>query len=406
MANSWDSLDALAAKVAAADVPAGPLPEKDGVVLIRGTNIKPQNVSWWWPGFIAKGKVHMLAGIAGTGKTTLGDSLLAIQSRDGHWPDGTPCSAARVAIWSGEDDPADTIIPRFLAAGGNPENLFILSGTREQGDVRPFDPATDSVMLMEALERIGGISMLMIDPIVSAVSGDSHKNTEVRRGLQPLVDLASALDIAILGVTHFSKGTSGREPLERLTGSMAFGAVARVVFCIAKGKHVEGEEQKRLFVRAKSNIGPDGGGFEYTIEQAPVPGYPDIFASRVVWGQELDGSAREVLSEAESYSSEQPSDEESETGAAERFVREVLADGTTPTSTVKDEAKEAGLAWRTVQRAADRVGVVRKKGGMREGWYWTLPKMPTKPEGANESCSAPSDIFEASSVPEALAEDF
>ena len=76
--------------------------------------------------------------------------------------------------------------------------------------------------------------MIIVDPIVSAVSGDSHKNGETRRALQPLVDLASDVNAALIGITHFSKGTSGRDPLERITGSIAFGALARVVMVAAK----------------------------------------------------------------------------------------------------------------------------------------------------------------------------
>ena len=112
---------------------------------------------------------------------------------------------------------------------------------------------------MEALRRklveIGDVRLLIVDPIVSAITGDSHKNAEVRRGLQPLADLAASTRCALLGITHFSKGTAGRDPVERLTGSLAFGALARVVLVAAKHQE-EGEDGRtvRLFLRAKSNI--------------------------------------------------------------------------------------------------------------------------------------------------------
>lgn len=397
MHSTWDLADRAAAKVTPLPVTPAPLPAPDGVILQQGSSIKPQRIDWMWFEFIARGKLHVIGGMAGTGKTTAGLDLLAIKSRGGKWPDGTPCEAGRVAVWSGEDDAADTLLPRFLAAGGNPENLYFLRGTREGGETRPFDPSTDLTMLAESLEKVGGICLLLVDPIVSAVSGDSHKNGEVRRALQPLVDLAGRLDIAVLGITHFSKGTSGREPLERLTGSIAFGAIARVVFCVAKAKAEEGEEPKRLLVRAKSNIGPDGGGFEYGIDQVPVPGYPDIYASRVQWGEQLDGTAREVLAEAEASTQEERSDQETEGHAAEKFLRDMLDGGTTPTSTVKQEAIAAGLAWRTVQRAATNLQVTRKKAGMDGGWYWSLPKAPNNPEGATSGSPASSGAFLASS---------
>src|SRR5206468_6547517 len=98
-----------------------------------------------------------------------------------------------------------------------------------------------------------------------AVSGDSHKNGETRRALQPLVDLASEACACLLGITHFSKGTSGRDPLERITGSVAFGALPRVVLVAAReADTLEGALPRRILARAKANNGPDDGGFYYS----------------------------------------------------------------------------------------------------------------------------------------------
>ena len=114
-------------------------------------------------------------------------------------------------------------------------------------------------ILQEQVDQIGGIKMLIVDPVVSAVAGDSHKNTEVRRALQPLVDLAADCQCALLGITHFSKGGQGSDPSQRVIGSVAFTAVARVVLVAAKVKSEDGEDT-RILARSKSNIGPDDGG--------------------------------------------------------------------------------------------------------------------------------------------------
>ena len=121
---------------------------------------------------------------------------------------------------------------------------------------------------------------------------NSHRNTETRRGLQPVVDLAGELDCCLLGITHLSKNTSGREPLERVAGSIAFGAIARGVLMTVKP--ADPDEPRRL-VRAKSNNGPDTGGFAYTLFLAAVPGHPNIIAQRIDWGEILEGSARELM---------------------------------------------------------------------------------------------------------------
>ena len=99
---------------------------------------------------------------------------------------------------------------------------------------RGLDPAHDMAKLAEAVRGLPPVRLLILDPVVAAVTGDSHKNTETRRGLQPVVGLAAELGCAVLGITHLSKNSSGREPLDRVTGSVAFGAVARVVLATVK----------------------------------------------------------------------------------------------------------------------------------------------------------------------------
>jgi putative DNA primase/helicase len=211
--------------------------------------------------------------------------------------------------------------------------------------------------------------LLVVDPVVSAVAGDSHKNTEVRRALQPLVDLASRIGAAVIGISHFSKGGQGSDPASRVVGSIAFTAVARVVLVAAKVTGEDGE-QRRILARGKSNIGPDSGGFEYDIAQSePLPG---IHASYIAWGKSVDGTARELL--AEPGSGDQS--DKSALDAACDFLREVLADGITPVKGVESEANNAGITKATLRRAKERLGVQPKKGA--EGrWYWRLP-----PQGA------------------------
>jgi hypothetical protein len=95
------------------------------------------------------------------------------------------------------------------AHGERPRHRHVRDGV----EARAFDPARDIAALVRKAELIGDIGLLIVDPIVSAVGGDSHKNAETRRSLQPLVDLGARLQCAILGISHFTKGTSGREPV-------------------------------------------------------------------------------------------------------------------------------------------------------------------------------------------------
>jgi putative DNA primase/helicase len=211
--------------------------------------------------------------------------------------------------------------------------------------------------------------LIIVDPIVSAIAGDSHKNAEVRRGLQPLVDLAAEHNCAILGITHFSKGTGGRDPVERLTGSQAFGALARTVFVAAKHQDEEGES-KRIFCKAKSNISTDKGGFEYSLTQIKLD--EGIESSAIVWGERLEGTARELLSQAEEF------DEDGESpGDAKRFLQDLLSDGPMWAKDIFKDADQAGYSKRTMQRTRKAIGVNAVKDGMKGGWKWELPpKMP------------------------------
>ena len=356
-------------------------------ILVSAADIKSEPISWLWPGWLAGGKLHVLAGPAGTGKTTIAINLAATVTTGGIWPDGSRCHRpGKVLIWSAEDGVADTLIPRLTAAGADLSEILFVKATHEaDGDSRSFDPATDIPLLVAACDKLADVRLLIVDPIVSAVAGDSHKNAEVRRGLQPLADFAERLGAAVLGITHFTKGTKGREPLERVTGSLAFGALARIVLGATKG-----EDDQRLLVRVKSNIGPDGGGFNYALE------YPDlgggVIGSRVVWGAAVDGHARTLLADTEMDSAED--DARSERADAADWLREVLADGPVSAKEIRRQADDAGHAWATVRRAKSLLGVSVEKATFSGGWRWSLPKVLTNAEDAQPNWVSPLGVGE------------
>ena len=351
--------------------PPAALALPDGVVLTCGSDLTPERVRWLWQNWLALGKFHLLAGAPGKGKTTIAMAIGATVTIGGRWPDGTRCDAGNVLIWSGEDDPADTLLPRLLVAGADRAKCFFISGSRIGGEVQPFDPAKDMDRLLAAVKQIGGIKLLVVDPVVSAVTGDSHKNTEVRRALQPLVDLAAACDCALLGITHFSKGGQGSDPSQRVIGSVAFTAVARVVLVAAKVKSEEEGKDTRILARSKSNIGPDDGGFQYHLEQTEVDAFPGIEAARIAWGKSVDGNASQLLTDPNEGNAADDEEESSAHDSAEDFLKELLKDGPAPTKHVEAEAKAAGISWATVRRASTTLKVKKQKSN--GGWYWSLP---------------------------------
>lgn len=349
------------------------------VRLLRGDAIKLEPVHWLWRGFLPSGMLTILGGAPGCGKTTIALSLAAIVTRGGIWPDGSRCTEpGDVLIWSGEDANAVTAA-RLVAAGADMRRVHFIDGiTGEDGGA--FDPGRDMELLEATAVKLAAPRLLILNPIVSAVAGDSHKGAEVRRSLQPVVALAQRLGCAVLGITHFSKGTGGRDPVERVTGSIAFAALARVVLVAAKVKAESGDEaeERRVLMRAKSNIGPDDGGFAYALERVEVA--PEVEGQRVLWLEALDGTARELLADAEA-----DHEDGSTASGVDAFLRGLLANGPAPAKLIKADADGAGYAMRTVQRAAQRLGVERRKDGLRGGWVWELQTGPvrrTRHEGA------------------------
>ncbi|ABI87962.1 hypothetical protein CH72_2390 [Burkholderia ambifaria AMMD] len=362
-------VDAATAAVDATAPKKRPAPT---VNLSCAADIVPEPIHWLWPGWLPAGKLSILAGQPGCGKTTIAISLSSAISNGAEWPDGARCKApGNVLIWTGEDGLADTLVPRLMAAGADLRRVFFVESiTNEAGGLQPFDPSRDVPILAERVEQIGGASMLVVDPIISVVNGDSHKSGDVRKSLQPLIDLGAAHGCAILGITHFSKGSKGSSPTERILGSQAFGAAARMILVAGK----DDASDRRIFAKSKCNIAGDSGGFEYAIET--LDAQDGLASSRIAWGEPLDGSAREILRELEA--DDQDTDEQNERESKFERARCMLYEWLTPfmsTKEMKAAAQAEGVSWRMVEaakaaevKAGNKIRAV--KHGKDWGWIW------------------------------------
>lgn len=369
------------------------------VRLVRGDGVRLEPVRWLWPGYLPLGMLAIIGGAPGCGKTTIMMSVGATVTRGGRWPDSTRLhDPGDVLVWSGED-PQSVLAARLQAAGADLSRVHFIDGVSDGGC---FDPGRDVDLLDATLSGLPAPKLLILDPIVQAVMGDSHKGAEVRRSLQPIVDLARRHGCAVVGITHFSKGTGGRDPVERVTGSIAFAALARLVLVAAKVKGDDPGEDKRILMRAKSNVGPDDGGFEYELERVEVA--PDVEGQRVKWGAAITGTAREVLAEAEADSA--GDDERTAQRDCADWIGEFLQHGPVGAREVKRAADEAGYAWRTVQRAMRRAGAESRRAGFGKGTEWFLatnrakdppfaPMAPHPESGANGANGAIDDDSEA-----------
>lgn len=373
-----ESASAKAARLLVEKIVKPVVPKAVRTVNLRcGASIKPLAITWLWDGWLPAGKLTILAGTAGTGKTTLALGLAAALTSGGKWPDGMRCKErGNVLVWSSEDNPDDTLVPRLVASGADMSRCYFIDGITENEESTPFDPAQDISGLHQAVEQIGGVSLLIIDPIVSAVSGDMHRANDVRRSLQAVVDFAEVHNCAVIGITHFAKGGAGKSPQDRVIGSQAFGALARMVLVAAK----EEDGDRRVLARAKSNIAPDTGGVAYGLNLTTIDG--GIEATHVVWEGIIEGTAREILGEVEHDESE----DGSEKADAEQFLLDLLSDGAITTKQVKADSDGAGYSWATIRRAQKAIGVECAKEGFGSSgaWVWKLPaKVLKNPKGAH-----------------------
>ena len=343
----------------------------------RASDIQAKQIRWLWKGRIARGKVSVLAGNPGLGKSQVSLNIAAVVATGGIWPvDRSRCERGNVVILSAEDDAEDTIRPRLEAAGADLSRVFILDAVVEGyradgGEIRrAFNLKTDLSRLAALLDEIGDVALIVIDPVTAYLGEtDSHKNAEIRALLSPLSDIAAKHGAAVVCVSHLNKAQGG-EALMRVTGSLAFVAAARSAWLVAKDPE---DDSRRLFLPMKNNIGTDQSGLAFAVQAKHVQSPAGLIeTSCVAWEAEAV-----TLTADQAIALQTDPEERSALEDARGFLARLLADGPMQAGQIRKDAEGAGFNWRTVQRAADRLGVVRQKEGMRSGWTWELPPKAT-----------------------------
>ena len=355
---------------------AKPAP-RERLKVIRACDVKRQSIEWLLEGKIALGKITLIAGDPGLGKSMVTINLAAHVSTGMDWPgEAGPCPLGDALLFSAEDDPGDTVRPRLEAAEADLARVHIVGGVElNKGgtlESRLLSLRQDIELIRQAALALPRCLLIVIDPISAYLDGaDSHNNAEVRSFMAPLSDLASSLGAAIVLVTHLNKSTGG-QALHRATGSLAFVAAARAAFLVARDKD---DPDRRFFLPLKNNLGPDVGGMAYRIEE--VEGVP-----RVVWEEEG------VLKSADDALGREMATVEHETTRIDRaadWLSVLLSNGPVPVVDIAKEAKGAGHAWATVRRGQDKLGIKPQymtgvSGKKRSHWALpdpiAIPKIP------------------------------
>ncbi len=336
------------------------------LILVKGSDVKATPITWLWKNYLAAGKLHLIAGRKGDAKSTITVDLAARLSNGTPWPDGSPSAPGDTLIFSSEDDFEDTILPRFMAAGGNRDRFINIGGSvGADGDGRQmFDPSRDIPLLEDAISQVPDCRLLILDPFALVIRAEQGNNAGNRRDMHPVVDFAARRGIAILGITHFNKESEKKDVIDRYNGSLAQAAQARVLL----GTAADPEGNARRMVRVASNISSAGGstGIEYTVETAWVKDDgKDIATSRICWGAQLHGAPAALLAAVAEKSAQLN---------AIDFLRQQITEsgGSIAVNDLKRAAAANQVAWRTVERARARGKATGEIISYQDGTKWRV----------------------------------
>ncbi len=318
-------------------------------------DVVPEKVTWLWRGYIPVGKLTIIEGDPGLGKSTASLDLAARVSTGTAMPDGTPTELGGVVVLSLEDGLADTIVPRLIAAGADLTRCISLDGIRENGKER-LPTIEDIVAIRESCEAIGA-KLVIIDPLMGFLSSkkNSWRDQDMRSALGPLAKLAEEMGVAVVLIRHLNKAAGG-QAIYRGGGSIGISGAARAALLIAKDPE---DSNRRVMACVKTNLAKDPPSLAYSIEAVGEH-------SRIVWGGFSALSADALLVAAGSP------EEQTALGEAKDFLRELLAAGPVEAKAIQRQARGAGISDKTLHRAKNALGVLAKKEGFHSGWQWNL----------------------------------
>lgn len=334
-------------------------------------------VCWLWPGRLALGKLALLDGDPGLGKSLVTLDLCARLSTGRPFPDGGPCASVGTAVvLNGEDGEEDTIRPRLQALGADLERVFVLPRTRGT-TAEPFSLLTGADLLDEALTKTRA-RLLVIDPVVSFLGPGVFDGSDrsVRRALLPLAQLAEGHGCAVLLVRHLNK-RGGSRAVYRGGGSIGFVGACRSGWLVARDPYAPG---RCVLAQVKNNLAPPQPSLAYVI--TPNESGPPTLS----WAGPTAWTADQLLASGAGMAPATRRDRACD------FLAAYLADGPRTSREVWSAAREQELSRRTLERAKQELAVrsVRVYEGGKPRSYWLLKgqQLPDRVSPAD----APSDL--------------
>ena len=326
------------------------------------SDVEREKVRWLWPGRLALGKLTIVDGDPGVGKSTLYLDLAARITRGGTWPDGTPIhEPGNVVIVTVEDAIADTIRPRLEEAGADVSRVLVIQLIPEaDGPGRVPSLPEDTELIMKTAAAFGA-RLVVIDPLFAHLGAEtnSYRDQDVRRALAPLSEAAERADVAVLVIRHLNKSGGGRA-LYRGGGSIGIIGAARIGLLVGEDPDSEGV---CVLASTKNNLAAR----------------PDSLAFRVV-SSENDSDVAVIHWEGTSALT---ADElcrapagPSKIDDAECWLEKYLVFGPKPSADIFERGEEKGYSKNTLYRAKENLDIEAKKLDFDGGWEWRLPTLP------------------------------
>jgi putative DNA primase/helicase len=351
---------------------------RSGLEVVCMADVRPSAIEWLWQNWLAIGKVHVLAGEGGRGKSTILCNTTAITTTGTKWPDGAPASqVGSVIILAAEDDVEDTLAPRLMAAGADLSRVFVIRSVFDENRRRGFSLQADLEQLEVEILKHDNVKLVIIDPVSSYLGKvDSHKNADVRSVLEPLGEMAARLRVAVICNNHFSKG--GGSANSRVIGSVAFVNQARAAFIVTPDDE---DDSRMLLIPSKMNIAPIRHGLAYRIEGCLIEFEgQEIATSRIMY----ESTPITITADQALAALDGSSENRSEKSEAIDFLTDALREGPVSAKDLKKDAGDAGISPKSLRSAREALGIKPEKAGFESGWVWRLPKVPSEVEDARE----------------------
>ncbi|WP_157605522.1 AAA family ATPase [Schlesneria paludicola] len=350
----------------------------------RLSDVPGKPLEWIWEGLIPRGKLTLITGEPGIGKSLFALQVVSMVTRGGRDPfrsagvngdEAVRSSEAQrtnpgdVLIFSADDDPADTLRPRLEAADADLTRVILLSPELSMEDEARADgrdiagdaPLTRLETVMESLAEEGVTPQLIVLDPIDAFLNPIRRRSDRAMVVARLVALAARSGAAIIVIANSTSSRIGRAGYRQNTiGNQELANSARAVLMVAQDLE---NDHRRLVLPVKLNLGANRPGLAFVIEGNAVTWNGDPIA---LTGDEYVTQANERLK------SPLVREECSELDRVTHFLKHQLSEGYKPSVEVRMAAAENYIAYSTLRRAFRRLGCRTTKLGAG-AWYWWLP---------------------------------